>query len=244
MILGAHGPDSELLWTADLFGTEPDTDPTVSKGIVYIVANDGYLYAFGTRCSTGGGTCSPVWRGNVLAPSQSAPAVANGVVYVDTGAGDLYAFKVGCATGGGVCDPVWYASTGIGFHGSPAVTNDMVYVANGSRLYAFAVGCGTNGAQCLPVWRSHKSRVGAFVAGSPAVANGVVYVTTQGRYQSNGRLLAFKAQCARANGICTAIYRSPLLGGMVNTSPAVAHGQVYVASNGGTFYAFGLPPTP
>ena len=232
-------------WTADLAGFEPMSSPTVSKGVVYITGRDGYLYAFGTRCSSGGGTCSPIWKANIGSESQGGPAVANGVVYVTTSAGNVYAFNVGCGKNGTTCDPVWYAATGIGFHGSPAVTNDMVYVANSSRLYAFAVGCGTNGAQCLPVWRSHKSRVGTwFAAGSPSVANGVVFITTQGKYQQNGRLLAFNAYCTRADGVCTRIWRSPLLGGMVNTSPAVAHGMVYVASNGGTFYAFGLPANP
>ena len=198
------------MWTADLFGREPMSTPSVAKGMVYIVANDGYLYAFGTRCSTGGGTCSPIWKANVHATSQSAPAVANGVVYVDTGAGDVFAFKVGCATGGATCNPIWHAATGSYIHGSPAVTNDMVYVANTSRMYAFAVGCGTNGAQCQPAWRSHKSRGGtSFAAGSPAVANGVVYIATQGKYQQNGRLLAFKAHCAHADGICTADVEAP-----------------------------------
>jgi hypothetical protein len=233
------------MWTADLFGSEPMSTPTVSKGVVYIVGNDGVLYAFGTRCATGGAACSAIWMADVHAQSHSAPAVANGVVYVTTWPGELYAFKVGCSTAGGTCSPTWYATTGLHFQSGAAVTDDMVYVATESRLYAFAVGCGTNGGQCQPVWRSHKGGPGTyFNAGSPAVANGVVYVTTQGKYQQNGRLLAFKAYCHRADGICTAIYKSPLLGGMVNTSPAVAHGMVYVASNYGTTYAFGLPPTP
>jgi hypothetical protein len=231
------------IWTADLFGREPMSTPSVAKGMVYIVANDGYLYAFGTRCSTGGGTCSPVWRGNVLTPSQSAPAVARGVVYVDTGAGDVFAFKAGCGTGGATCTPIWHAATGSQIHGSPAVTNDTVYVANATRLYAFGVGCGTNGALCQPLWRSNKTATGGGFASSPAVANGVVYIGTQGKYQSNGRLLAFNAYCVRSDAVCGPLWRSPFLGAMVNASPAVAHGIVYIASNSGQFYAFGLPPT-
>ena len=232
------------MWSADLFGSEPMSSPTVSKGVVYIVGNDGFLYAFDTRCATGGGTCSPIWQANIHDRSQGTPAVANGVVYVATNDGNLYAFKVGCAKNGAACDPIWFAKTGSYVHGSPAVTDDTVYVANTTRLYAFGVGCGTNGALCQPLWRSGWSTDTGGFASSPAVANDFVYIGTQGAYQRNGRLLAYAAHCSAANGVCKAIWRSPFLGAMVNSSPAVAHGMVYVASNSGRFYAFGLPPTP
>ena len=77
---------------------------------------------------------------------------------------------------------------------------------------------------------------------SPAVANGVVYIASQGRHQANGRVYAFPAACAVGNTPCAPLWRSAGLGAMVNTSPAIANGTVYVASNSGAFYAFGLRP--
>ncbi len=238
----AGGP-CEPTWLAPLNG-EPMSAPAVSKGIVYIAAPDGFLYAYGTRCATGVGLCSPIWKGNIHAATELSPSVANGVVYIPNSSGEMFAFKVGCATNGNACQPIWTAAMGAHIHGSPAVTDETVYIAAGRRLFAFEVGCGSNGATCQPVWRSTKSGVGGEIAGSPAVANNVVYVGTQGKFQGTGRLVAYNADCLEADAECAAIFRSPLLGGMVNSSPAVAHGQVYIASNGGTFYAFGLPATP
>ncbi|HYI21853.1 MAG TPA: PQQ-binding-like beta-propeller repeat protein [Candidatus Limnocylindrales bacterium] len=238
----AGGPCAPT-WTAPLAG-EPQSSPAVSKGIVYIAGPDAFLYAYGARCATGGGTCSPIWKADIHAQTSSSPAVANGVVYIPNRSGEVLAFAVGCASSGNTCQPIWTGVTGGYIHASPAVTDDMLYIASGRRLFAFAVGCGSNGSVCQPVWRSSKSGVGGMIAASPAVANGVVYVGTQGKFQGTGRLVAYNAECLDADAVCAPIFRSRLLGGMVNSSPAVSHGQVYIASNGGTFYAFGLPATP
>jgi hypothetical protein len=236
---GACAPD----WVADMMG-ESNASPAVSQGVVYAVTATGLLEAFPARCGVGGATCSPAWTGNLGSGAEASPAVADGVVYEATADGNAFAFKTNCATGGASCSPLWTRLLGGHTHASPAVTDTTVYFPVGRRIYAFAVACVKTGGQCHPLWRSGRAPIGGTYASSPAVANGVLYIATQGKYQSNGRLLAFNANCATDGSTCYAIWRSPYLGGMTNSSPAVAHGMVYLASNGGTFYAFGLPPAP
>jgi outer membrane protein assembly factor BamB len=158
--------------------------------------------------------------------------------------GYMYVFAVGCGKNGAICQPKWTAQLDDVYgNGSAAVTDDMVYVPGTRRLFAFPVNCRTDGGVCDPAWVSRKTGFGGGFAASPAVANGVVYIATQGKYQANGRLIAFNAYCTNATHVCRPIWRSPYLGAMVNSSPAVAHGMVFVASNNGMFYAFGLPAT-
>jgi outer membrane protein assembly factor BamB len=139
--------------------------------------------------------------------------------------------------------PLWTTDmNGKQINGSPAVTSDMVYVPAGRRMYAYPVNCRADGAVCKAAWRSSKVGAYGIIASSPAVANGVIFVSTQGRYQAGGRLLAYNAYCTNARHLCSPIWRSAKLGAMVNSSPAVSNGMVFVASNNGMFYAFGLPP--
>ena len=228
-------------WTADL-GGNVYSSPSVADGIVYVGGHDGFLYAFKANCGTGGASCSPVWKGDMHAITFGTPAVAGGTVYVAASDGGVYAFPTSCRNGNGTCQPLWHAALPATNHSSPAVTDTTVYVGSKHRLYALAVGCATDGSLCTPLWKSR--RIGSDndeVASSPAVANGIVFVGSQILNQASGRLIAFPAECGSGGQICESIWRSPLTAGMVNASPAVAHGMVYVPSNGGRTYAFGLP---
>ena len=204
------------------------------------------MNAFEVDCATGGATCDPIWRGNLhggnmVGQSVASPAVGGGVVYVGTYAGTFYAFPTSCRNTGPDCEPLWTADMPREILASAAVTDTTVYVAAGQRLYAFAVGCGSNGESCNPLWRTRRLATGpGDLASSPAVANGVVYLGTHTMSQSNGRLVAFPSECGKGGAICDRLWRSPLLAGLVNSSPAVAHGMVYVSSNSGHTYAFGL----
>ncbi|HYI23619.1 MAG TPA: PQQ-binding-like beta-propeller repeat protein [Candidatus Limnocylindrales bacterium] len=226
-------------WKAHVSSGLAQSSPAVADGIVYIGGDDGFLNAFKVDCATGGATCDPIWRGNIHGDTVASPAVGGGVVYIGTHSGQLFAFPTSCRTTGPDCDPLWTATFPGILHQSVAVTDTAVYVGAHRRLYAFAVGCGSNGEQCDPMWKSPKLTGGSNLASSPAVANGVVYIGTQAMSHTNGRLLAFPAECD--GPICYRLWRSPLLGGLVNSSPAVAHGMVYVSSNGGQTFAFGLP---
>jgi hypothetical protein len=237
----AAGGTCSPRWTADL-GGNVFSSPAVADGIVYVGGHDGFLYAFKEKCGTGGATCSPLWKGNLHDFSYGTPAVAGGTVYIATENGGVHAFPTSCRTGNGTCEPLWYADLPSSNHSSVAVTDTTIYVGSKHRLYALAVGCASDGSLCTPIWKSPK--IGADndeMASSPAVANGVVYVGSMVQNQANGRLFAFPAECGFDGAICDWIWRSPLLGGMVNPSPAVSNGMVYVSSNGGRTFAFGLP---
>ena len=211
----------------------------VSKGVVYIVDAAGILHSYPAHCGTGGATCSPIWSADIHGGTESSPVVANGVLYITTPDAQAYAFSTTCGTAGAMCDPIWHAQLiGGHTHASAAVTDSTVYFVTGHRILAYSAACIKGGGDCSPLWLSGKrSKDGGF-ASSPAIANGVLYIAIQGVNQANGKLVAFNANCGTDGRTCTAIWRSPVLGGMTNSSPAVAHGMVYVASNGGTFYAF------
>lgn len=237
---GSCAPD----WVASTSG-ESNSSPAVSKGRVFIVDADGMFRAYPAQCGTGGSTCSPIWSADIHTGTESSPAVANGVVYITTPDAQAYAFATDCGSGGAICDPLWHEQlTGGHTHASVAVTDTSVYFVTGHRILAYSVACVASGGDCSPLWRSGRRYPNGGFASSPAIANGVLYIAIQGVNQAAGKLIAFKADCATNGRTCEAIWRSPVLGGMTNSSPAVAHGMVYVASNGGTFYAFGLPPAP
>jgi hypothetical protein len=238
-----QGGNCDPDWTANLGDTM--SNAAVYKGRVFVVDASGYLRAYKAQCGTGGAVCSPIWSGNLTAPTEGTPAVANGVVYVTTYDAQAYAFSTTCGTNGALCSPLWHTQlTGGHTHAAPAVTNSTVYFVTGHRIFAYSTSCLSAGGSCQPLWRSGRPNLSGSFASSPAIANGVLYIGIQGINQNAGKLIAFKANCAKDGRTCYAIWRSPLLGGMVNSSPAVAHGQVYVASNSHVFYAFGLPPTP
>jgi outer membrane protein assembly factor BamB len=209
--------------------------------MVYVGGIDGFLYAYGARCATGGATCAPRWKGAIHEISFAPPAVAGGTVYVTTQFGRMFAFPTSCRFGDGTCKRLWQAKMPSQIYSSPAVTDTTVIIGSGRRLFAFNVGCRNDGGLCGPIWKSVRTGPGGGFASSPAVANGIVFVGSQEAYQSNGKLLAYKANCGTGGAICHPIWQSPMLGGMVNSSPAVSHGMVFVSSNSGRSYAFGLP---
>jgi len=221
----------------------PQSSPAVAKGFVYAITADGFLEAFPEKCGTGGTTCAPTWTADLHAGVEASPMIAKGLVFVIDANGLAHAFGANCSTNGGSCLPIWSRQLVGHTHASPAATDTTVYFASAQRVYAFSITCVAAGKDCRPLWKSGRHPSGGGYASSPAVANGVLYIGTQGLNQSRGRLIAFNANCATDGRVCTAIWRSDFLGSMVNSSPAVAHGQVYVASNGGTFYAF-FVPTP
>ena len=228
------------VWIAPLNG-EAHSSPAVADGIVYVGGADNHLYAFKTNCANNGASCAPVWGADVHAFMYTSPAVSGGTVYVTTSEGKLFAFPTNCRNGDGTCSPLWRARMPTEIHSSVAVTDTTIFAASGHRVYAFAVGCATDGRRCDPLWRSVKTGVGGGFASSPAVANGIVFIGSQENYQSSGFLLAYPANCGTGGATCAPAWTSPLLPGMVNASPAVANGKVFVPSNGGQTFAFGLP---
>jgi outer membrane protein assembly factor BamB len=228
------------IWVSVATGGVMDSSPTVVGGVVYVGSNDGKLYAFAVGCSSGAGTCSPLWTGATFGFIAKAPAVANGVVYVGSADGKLYAFDAAGVTGcSGVpvtCLPLWTGTTGGSIWSSPAIDSGVVYVGdNDHKLYAFdaagVTGCSGSPTTCTPLW---TGATGSSIQSSPSVADGVIYVGSD-----DGRLQAFAAGCASGGGTCTPIWTATT-GAGVYSSPAIANGVVYVGSEDGKLYAYAV----
>jgi outer membrane protein assembly factor BamB len=120
---------------------------------------------------------------------------------------------------------------------SPAVVNDVVYIGSSDGvLWAYpASGCGQS-LCTTPLWQSTNL---AQIIDSPAVANGIVYVGSQTSFSNNdGKLNAFDAAgCGQA--VCAPLWQG-LAGpqSILDSSPAVSNGVVYVGSFDGKLYAF------
>ena len=120
---------------------------------------------------------------------------------------------------------------------SPAVVGGTVYIGSAEGvLWAYpAVGCGQ--FLCTtPLWKSTNL---AQIIDSPAVANGIVYVGSQTDFNSNdGKLNAFNASgCGQP--VCAPLWQG-LAGpeSILESSPAVANGTVFVGARDGKLYAF------
>lgn len=93
-------------------GSQVQSSPTVSGGIVYVGSNDGKLYAL--NATPGAKKWSYTTGGQV----SSSPAFANGTVYVGSYDGYVYALKAGTGA------LVWkYLTSGGDISSSPALAN-------------------------------------------------------------------------------------------------------------------------
>lgn len=228
------------IWTATTGGSI-ESSPTVHGNTVYVGSDDGDLYAFAAR-GCGSSTCRPIWTGRLDdAAFDSSPAVAGSRVYIGSQHGVAAFNAAGC--GHANCQPLWRGTNGSDFFaGSPAVFKNRVYIGDESGLAVFkASGCGQTA--CRPLWLDFGSGAQAAVASSPTVANGVVYA---GR--NTGEVLAWKAgPCGKF--LCNEIWKGPTNDEIVNSSPAVVNGQVYIGSAdkstpsniSGRLYVFALP---
>ncbi len=241
------------LWSVPLEGGTRSS-AVVSKGVVYVGASDGYLHAF--DASTG----EEIWR-FYTGGSDSSPAVSNGTVYVG---GNHYAlpfygtlWALDASTGA----ELWRFQAAYYVNSSPTVANRRVYFGSFDNYsYAF------NALTGHRVWEIYE---GGYIYASTASANGVVYLPGRELYEARDArtgaglwdfgLADAYSSAAVANGVLyvgegypgTSVYAvdastgaklwSFSTGSSVLSSPAVVNGMVFVGTDGGTLYAFGLP---
>ncbi len=122
-------------------------------------------------------------------------------------------------------------------YSSPAVVNGVAYLASSDGvLWAYSAnGCGQSLCSS-PMWQSTQI---AQMLDSPTVAGGFVYVGSQTSVSSNdGKLDVFSATgCGQS--VCPPLWQG-IAGtdAILQSSPTVAHGLVYVGAYDGKVYAF------
>jgi outer membrane protein assembly factor BamB len=236
---------------------------------VFVTSVYGGLYAFDAGTGTSDNCTNPGalntqcgWDWGASTPDADiygSPAVSNGVVYLlsdsNTNAGQLYAYDANGATEGlngascptvaetwgstTYCNPLWTTSEVGGGPMSPVVADGAVYVGSTDYgLYAFdASGC--SAPVCPPLWTAPTAREEA----TPAVADGVVYVPTENVNPGTGELYAFGASGTTdcSDRVCSPLWTAST-SAMMESSPAIANGVVYVSSSedsgDATLYAF------
>ena len=218
-----------LQWRFQTNGTVRSS-PVVSGGVVYVGSSDGGLYAIDER------TGARRWRYDAGSAVTSSPAVANGTVFAQSYAGVVVALdaRTGARrwivrTGPRMRQP-WGHESGDFYISSPVVSGGTVYIGAGDG-YLYALRAADGSAR----WRA---KTGGRIRSTPAIADGVAYV---GSY--DGKLYAFDANTgARRWAFATlgAGLNSASFGydrRSIQSSPAVAGGEVFFGSRDGNVYA-------
>jgi outer membrane protein assembly factor BamB len=188
------------------------SSPVLSDGVIYVGSNDDYVYAI--TASTG----VLSWKYKTGNEVFSSPTVSDGWVYVGSNDGNCYALD---AVSGAL---VWqFAGTsGTEFQSSPAVYNGTVYIgSNAGYLYALT---GRNGTL---IWDLEATVPG--ITGSPTIANGLEY------FAIGAKIYAVEEVALLADVLWTGT-----TGNSVSAAPTVANGQVFIASQDFSLYAFDL----
>jgi outer membrane protein assembly factor BamB len=217
------------------FATEGEaiSSPVVAGDRVYAGSGDGHLYALDRL------TGATIWTFDARSAIHSSPAAENGLVFFATREGTLVAVD---ATSGkqrwrvatGPDKPLpWGHETGDYYVASP------VLAGNGVVLF----GAGDGSVRALdektgkPVWRTE---IDERIRSTPAVAEGLVFVgTAQGRLHAlslkdGARRWTFDTEGTKLDSSKFGYDRRS-----IQSSPAVANGDVYFGARDGWVYAVG-----
>jgi outer membrane protein assembly factor BamB len=229
------------IWTG-MTGGSIESTPTMDGDWVLVGSDDGKLYAF-PAAGCGQKQCAPAWTGELgWAVFESTPAVVNGTIYIGSQHSVAAFPAAGC--GQSDCQPMWqgqFQGEQNFFGGSPAVAGGRVYIGIESGLGVFdANGCGQS--ICAPLQLDFGSGAQAAIESSPTVAGGVVFA---GR--NTGEVLAWSTKpCGQFQ--CGEIWKAFTNEEIVNSSPTVVNGTVYIGSaddsfpenQSGRIYVYGL----
>jgi len=247
-------PPLVLNWTFDTDGEQVGygviSSPAIANGVVYIGSDDNNIYALN---ATNG---LLIWKYRTDDWVRSTPAVVNQVVYVAAQDGYIYAlyakngtlkWKYGPAGGFQLSSPtvkdgrLYVASvptfapggpslialniedgtleweTPLSSQSTPAVANGIVYIGS-DKVYAL------NATDGSIMWQydyyDPVNDQDEFFNTSPAVANGIVYIASG---YISGRIHALNATTGKLIWMYESGYPS-------FSSPAIAHGMVYIGS--------------
>ena len=209
-----------VVWSVQAPDSGPFTTPAVNKGLVIIESGVNWCCAFTLHVEAFNATSgSLVWSfatsGTNGETAGIGPLVSGGVVYVGTGPStQLIAFN---AANGAV---LWVAPSRDQVSSIPTISGGVLYVEESSTLAWFDAATGQN--------ISFISGSGA--NGSPAFANNVLY-TTEGSLVAAWTPGGFRPLWTAAPGGF----------GILQSSPAVVDGMLFVGSNSNTVVAYGLP---
>ena len=242
-----NAKDGTIIWEFRA-GGNIFSSPTVSDGLVYFGALDGFVYAL--EADTG----KLVWKTRTSGAVWSSPAVSDGLLIVGSDDNLLYAIdsKTGDVTwtyksrfifrsaspaiSGGLVfigsfdervqaldqktgELFWRASAKGPIFGSPAVTKHRVLIGStDGYMYAFS---SQSGAQ---LW---SFRTGDQISSSPVVAGNMVVFGSD-----DGKIYALDVN----TGELAWAYKTNK---PVEASPVVINGRVYIGSRDGNFYAIG-----
>lgn len=184
--------------------------PTIVGDLVYIGSKSSHKL-FAIYKSNG----TKKWDSTIDYGITTSPLVVNNMVYCGSGNGTIYAHNAHNGS------KIWeYFTDGFGpVDSSPAYAYGMIYVGSSDSIYALDA---INGSK---IWDFNTG--GSTVGSSPSVVDGIVYVGV-------GRPASMIYALNAFNGSKLWDYET---GDAVWSSPAVAHGMVYIGSNDHNIYA-------
>lgn len=208
------------------------SSPAVVNNVLYVGDGQGVVYAINTTTPY-----SALWTNATGGPiGFASPAVANGRVFIENNTNLL---ALSTADG----HQLWSTQIGNGLlDTSPAVANGKVYVSSALPGSNMATVSAFDMSGKL-IWQTQSPQGYQDVGGSdssPAYANGMLYVGGTARTPPPGPTGDITALNATTGNIVW----QQLIGGIVNTAPAVYNGVVYAADDNGVMTAIGPLTAP
>jgi outer membrane protein assembly factor BamB len=222
--IGQSGPTNLVLrWNFTANGAVVSS-PSIADGLVYFGSQDKNIYCLNAQ------TGSLVWKFETGERIESSPAVVNGRVYTGADDGTIYCLD---AYNGSV---IWERPAGgdvpanfnaaVILRSSPAVVGDRLYVGSlDNKTYCLDTEFG------LVDWTFQTQ---GYITSSPAVVDGVVYVISQ--EPTSGGLYLLDAKTGSLIQRITIPYQQAYMGTDMMSSPTVADGMIFVASNKKAYY--------
>jgi outer membrane protein assembly factor BamB len=222
--VGQSGPANlTLRWKFAASGAVVSS-PSVAEGRVYFGSQDTYVYCVDA------GTGAFIWKFKATARIASSPAVADGKVYIGPDDGIIYCLDayngslLWSTYAGGYVEANFESA--VNLRSSPTVTGGKVYVGSlDKNVYCLDANTGD-------VKWTYRTK--GYITSSPAVVDGVVYIISQ--EPDSAGLYVLNA----ANGDLIRRIAIPYVmanrGTDMHSSPAVAEGMIFAASNKRAYY--------